>query len=178
MATTRNAVAAIVRRVGFDPGRVAAVARELTDANIIPGGGPGKSPNLSPQHAATIIIAAALDAPLRAIAGAVVQYRGMKREGLPDGAPAMLQDTAGDYIDVLAEMAATGGLDERSTASHARISVVSNWPEIDVSDEIAVRRFREAGELPGFWGATGHRRAVEINGAAFVDVMRDLFCED
>ncbi|MDX8521308.1 hypothetical protein [Mesorhizobium dulcispinae] len=173
MASTKQAVDAIVRRIGFDPGRVSAVARVLTEAGELPSGAPGKSPELSPQHVTKLMVATALDAPLRAVADTVGEYVALRREGVPEGAPEGIGDTAGDVLDILAEIAAAGSTDAKARAANTIITVVNSWPETVLVDPIDTRRF-SAGE-PGRWQAYGHRKSVEINGGAFVDVINDLF---
>ncbi|RWL45262.1 MAG: hypothetical protein EOR60_15055 [Mesorhizobium sp.] len=173
MTSTAQAVGALARRVGFDPGRTAAVARMLTDAGTLPAGAPGKSPELSPQDVANLMLAAALDVPLRAVAETLREYRSLRREGVPESAPERLRATAGDELDILAEIAAGGTPDAKRLAAKTIIAVVSNWQEIVLADTIDTRRF-SAGE-PGRWQAYGHRKSVEINGGAFVDVIAELF---
>ncbi|PBB84572.1 hypothetical protein CK216_21850 [Mesorhizobium sp. WSM3876] len=173
MTSTAQAVGALARRVGFDPGRTAAVARMLTDAGILPSGSPGKSPELTPQDVATLMLGVAVDAPLRAVADTVRHYRALRREGVPERAPAAISGTAGDELDILAEIAASGPLDAKALVAKTILSVVNNWQEIVLTDTIDVRRF-SAGE-PGRWQAFGFRRSVEINLGAFVDVIAELF---
>lgn len=173
MTSTQQAVGALARRVGYDPGRTAAVARMLTDAGILPGGSPGKSPELTPQDVATLMLGVAVDAPLRAIAATTSEYRALRREGVPEGAPERISGTAGDALDILAEIAATGHIDAKSLVTKTVITVVSNWQEVVLADTIDVRRFSSG--MPGHWQAYGHRKSVEINGGAFVDAIQDLF---
>lgn len=173
MATTNDAVAALVARVGFDPGRTAAVARKLIDCGILPMGSPRHTPEIDPQHVATLMLGAALDVPLRAVAETVREYRALRRGGVPEGAPERISSTAGDELDILAEIAASGTPDAKALAAKTILSVVNNWPEIVLADTIDVRRF-SAGE-PSRWQAFGFRRSVEINLGAFVDVITELF---
>ncbi|TIQ42534.1 hypothetical protein [Mesorhizobium sp.] len=176
MPSTKMACDALVRLIGYDPGRTKEVARALTEAEMLPAGSPGVSPELTPQHVATLMLGAALAAPLRAIADTVREYRALRREGVPEGAPAGISGTAGEAMDIIAEIAATGSPDAKALAAKTIITVVSNWREIVLADTIDVRRF-SAG-TPGFWQAYGHRRAVEINLGAFVDVIAELFSGD
>lgn len=175
MTATKLAVDALVRRVGYDPGRCSAVARELTEAKVLPSGGPAKSPELSPQDVASLMLGVALDRPLRAVADTVRQYRSLRREGVPEGAPASIGATAGEELDILAEIAATGSPEAKALVARTIISVVSNWPEVTFVDTIDTRRF-SAGQ-PAHWQSAGHRKSVEVNGAAFVDVINELFGE-
>ncbi|RWD33175.1 hypothetical protein [Mesorhizobium sp.] len=173
MPSTKQACDALVRRVGYDPGRTKEVARALTEADMLPSGSPGVSPQLTPQDVATLMLGVALDVPLRAVADTVSEYRALRREGVPVGAPASISVTAGEALDIIAEIAATGSLDARALVAKTIIAVVSNWQEIALTDTIDVRRF-SAGE-PGRWQAYGHRKSVEINGGAFATVIAELF---
>lgn len=173
MATTNDAVAALVARVGFDPGRAAAVARKLIDDGILPMGSPRHTPEIEPQDVATLMLGTALDVPLRAVADAVREYRALRREGLPAGAPARISRTAGEELDILAEIAVGGSPDGKALVAKTIITVVSSWPELLLADTIDTRRF--SGGMPGHWQAYGHRKSVEINGGAFVDAIHDLF---
>jgi hypothetical protein len=175
MPTTKEAVAGLVHRVGYDPGRTKEVARELTEGHALPSGGPGKSPELSPQDVASIMLGAALDVPLRAVAETVATYRALRLGGVPEGAPAAISGTAGDELDVLAEIAATGSPEAKARVAKTIISVVNSWSEFVLADQIDTRRFSSG--APGHWQAYGHRKSVEINGSAFVDVINDLFGE-
>ncbi|RWB89240.1 MAG: hypothetical protein EOQ52_12760 [Mesorhizobium sp.] len=173
MTSTKLACDAVVRRVGYDPGRTKEVARALTDAGMLPAGSPGKSPELSPQDVATLVLGVALDVPLRAVAETVGQYRALRREGVPVGAPERISGTAGEALDIIAEIAASGTPDAKALVAKTILSVVNNWAEIVLTDTIDVRRF--SGGEPGRWQAYGHRRAAEVNLGAFLDVMTDLF---
>ncbi|MER8549201.1 MULTISPECIES: hypothetical protein [unclassified Mesorhizobium] len=169
-----QAVAAIVRRIGFDEGRVGAVARILTDAAVLPPGAPWTSPDLSPQDVASLMLGAALDVPLRAVVDAVRDYRALRREGVPDGAPfAISVATTGEELDVLAEIAATGSPEAKARAAKTIITVVNSWPEVVPIDQIDTRRFNAG--APSHWQASRHRKSVEINAAALVDVINELF---
>ncbi|RUW71022.1 MULTISPECIES: hypothetical protein [unclassified Mesorhizobium] len=176
MPSTKQACDGLVRRVGYDPGRTKEVARALTEAQILPAGSPGVSPDLSPQDVATLMLGVAVDAPLRAVAETVREYRSLRREGVPQGAPASISSTAGEALDILAEIAASGTPDAKALVAKTIIAVVSNWQEIALTDTIDVRRF-SAGE-PGRWQAYGHRKSVEINGGAFATVIAELFAGD
>lgn len=169
MPTTKQAVAAIVRHIGLDEGRVGAVARALTDDSVLPPGAPGKSPDLSPQDVASLMLGAALDVPLRAVADAVATYRELTPAGTPiDVLPASLQYAAGNFLDGLA--------DYPENARHLRIEVVSTWREITIHyADGSTRRFVEPGADASRWQSNGHRRSTVINGAAFADAVRDLF---
>lgn len=119
------------------------------------------------------MLGAALDVPLRAVVDAVRDYRALRREGVPDGAPfAISVATTGEELDVLAEIAATGSPEAKARAAKTIITVVNSWPEVVLIDQIDTRRF-SAGAL--HWQASRHRKSVEINAAALVDVINELF---
>lgn len=176
MPSTKQACDGLVRRVGYDPGRTKEVARALTEADMLPSGSPGVSPDLSPQHVATLMLGVALDVPLRAVADTVAEYRSLRREGVPEGAPSSISVTAGEQLDIIAEIAASGTPDAKALVAKTIITVVSNWQEITLTDTIDCRRFSE-GE-PGRWMKYGHRKSVEINGGAFATVIAEIFAGD
>ncbi|CAN7705619.1 hypothetical protein [Mesorhizobium sp. LjNodule214] len=176
MPNTKQTCSALVRRVGYDPGRTKEAARSLTESGLLPSGAPGLSPELTPQHVATLMLGAALDVPLRAVADTVRSYRALRLEGVPQGAPAAISGTAGDELDVMAEIAATGSPEEISRWAKGTVSVVSTWPEVAFTSVGRTHRF-STGE-PGRWQAYGHRKSVEINNSAFIDVITDLFSKD
>jgi hypothetical protein len=176
MPTTNEAVHAVWRHLGFEKPRVAAVARSLTDAGVLPAGGPGRSPELEPQHVVDIILAVAVDAPLRALAAKVAEYRAMTPGGAClVGAPDSI-DTAGRMLDILGDWSIHGDAD---LLRRDAIEVVSSWPEIALHDYAAaqVRRFAPVGTLASHWQNSGHRRSTCIHGSAFVNAMRELFGE-
>jgi hypothetical protein len=183
MTTTNQAVERITARIGFSRRRVKAVATYLTAAGVLPPGGPGKSPELAPAHVVDLIIGSAVDVPLRAVANAVRQYRDL---GLPGHdatrmpAPvAARYHSAGDYLYILADMAVHGTPDAQADVSKLKIEIVASWPEIGIHHvDGSVQRFREAGVLGSHWAERGHRTSTVINGAAFVDALRDLFGKD
>ncbi|RVD40390.1 hypothetical protein EN812_09635 [Mesorhizobium sp. M4B.F.Ca.ET.169.01.1.1] len=148
----------------------------LTDAGMLPSGSPGKSPELTPQDVATLMLGVAVDVPLRAVADTVSEYRALRREGVPVGAPASISVSAGEALDIIAEISATGSLDARALVAKTILSVVGSWPEIVLTDTIDVRRF--SGGTPGYWQAYGHRKSVEINLGAFAAVIAELFSGD
>ena len=172
MTSTKLAVDALARHTGLPPKRVRAVAVALTEGGLLPPGAPGKSPELYPEHAITLLIGACLDAPLRAVADTVLAYRALTPGGVSlDGAPHTLR-TAGDALDIFAEIAVRGDSD---VLRREMIEVVTSWPEIAIHTDGAAKRFQSVGTLPNHWQATGHRKATTINGAALVDALRELF---
>jgi hypothetical protein len=171
-----EAVDALCARLGFDPPRAKAVARSLTDAGAIPSGGPGKSPELDPEHVVDLALGCSVDAPLRAVAATVEAYRGLVPGGVNLAtAPDAIDRTAGDALDVWADIALHGDADllRRDT-----IEIVSSWPEVTIHRDGAVTRFVAPGALASHWQSGGHRRSATINGAALVDALRELFLKE
>jgi len=175
MVTTKKAVGAIVRHLGFDPPRTSAVARRLTEAGVLPSGAPKTPPVLDVEHVLSLIIGSALDVPLRAVADCVRQYLTMPPGGANlDGAPDCIPRTAGDALEIWCDIAIHGAGD---LLRRDVITVVAAWPEVVIRDGDKARRFVPAGELAAHWRERGHRKAVEISGAALVDCVRALFTE-
>jgi hypothetical protein len=175
MVSTKQAVDAVWRHIGLDPPRVGAVAKKLTENGIIPSGGPGRSPQLDVEHVLSLIIGCSLDAPLRAVADCVRQYLTMPPAGANlDGAPDRIPRTAGDALEIWCDIAIHGGSD---LLRRDVITVVATWPEIVIRDGDKAHRFVPIGEVATHWRERGHRKAVEISGAALVDCVRALFTE-
>ena len=177
MTNTKAAVEAAIKYLGFPAQRVGAVAVALTEGGVLPAGGPGKSPELETDDVISLVIGSALDVPLRAVADAVRHYRAMTPGGVSlIGAPSSLR-TAGDELDIWADMAAHEG---SKILRKDIIEIVSSWPEIAITDGVnaRMRRFVPRGALATHWAARGHRKVVQINGAALVDATRTLFAKE
>jgi hypothetical protein len=179
MPTTNDAVAALANRVGFTEPRARAVARRLTDAGVLPAGGPGRAPEIAPADVISLFIALAADAELRRSAEIVTTYGDL----VPDGIDVMVmpesirppRETARTYLNGLVRRALQGDADMRSTVAALKIEVVSNWPAIAIHfPDGEVQRFREVGSLASHWQESGHRKSTTVSGAAFVDAIRDL----
>lgn len=176
MVSTNEAVDALCRHIGFDPPRAAAVAKKLTEAGSIPPGGPGKSPELNPEHIINIVLGCAVDVPLRAIADTVVAYRALVPGGANlDGAPASIDRTAGDALEVFADISIHGDAD---ILRRDKIEIVATWPEVAIQRDGKVARFVPVGALATHWRDSGHRKSTIISGAALVDCLRALFGEN
>lgn len=174
--TTKKAVEALVSRLCFDPPRCRAVARALTEAGRLPAGSPGHAPTLDAWHLVDLLLGVAADVPLRAVAATVTNYRGLAPGGADlSTAPQHLRRTAGDHLDILAEMAANGTLEAQREVAAIKIEIVTSWPEIAIHEAGKTYRFQPVGSLSGHWQDGKHRRAVTINGAALVEAIRDLF---
>lgn len=176
MPSTQEAVDAIVRHLGFDSARVKAVARSLTEDGHLPPGAPGRSPELDPEHVVNIIIGCSVDAPLRAIADTVVAYRALVPGGANlDGAPASIDRTAGDALEVFADISIHGDAD---ILRRDKIEIVATWPEVAIQRDGKVARFVPVGALATHWRDSGHRKSTIISGAALVDCLHALFGEN
>jgi hypothetical protein len=176
MVSTNEAVDALCRHIGFDPPRAAAVAKKLTEAGSIPPGGQGKSPELDPDHVLAILLGSSVDAPLRAIAAMVEQYRSLVPGGANlVGAPATIDRNAGDALEVFADIAVHGDSD---LLRRDKIEIVSNWPEVAILRDGKVARFVPVGALATHWRDSGHRKSTIISGAALVDCLHALFGEN
>jgi hypothetical protein len=170
-----EAVDAIVRHIGFDPPRAKAVARSLTEDGAIPSGAPGRSPELDTDHVIDLVLGCAVDAPLRAIATTVEQYRGLVPGGANlDGAPGSITRTAGDALAVFADVALHG---EADLLRRDQIEVVAGWPEVAITNGVNgdVTRYVAPGANASHWQSSGHRKSTTINGTAFVDCLHALF---
>ncbi len=205
MTTTKDAVAAVAQHIGFDPPRVSAVARRMTEAGLLPSGAPRTPPSLEVEHVLALVLGCAIDAPLRAVPAAVTGYLALIPHGADlTGAPMSVPRTAGDVLAVWAEIAINGDAD---TIRRDRIEVASSWPEIglhtprgvarfipavintaawhwggstrfvpiDANAAALQPRFQPTGANPNLWQDHGHRRATTINGAALVDCLQSLF---
>jgi len=177
MPSTNEAVDAIVRHIGFDHPRARAVARSLTEDGAIPSGAPGRSPELDVDHVLDLILGCVVDAPLRAIADTVEQYRALVPGGANlAGAPENVTRTAGDALAIFADIALHG---DANVLRSDQIEIVSGWPEIAVKDGVTGKCARHVapGALASHWQSSGHRKSTAINGAALVDCLRELFGE-
>jgi hypothetical protein len=143
----------------------------------LPSGAPGKSPELDTADVISLVIGSALDVPLRAVADAVRAYRAMTPGGtdLTD-APALIC-TAGGALDIFADIAVHG---DSNLIRNDIIEVDLAWPSIAITDGVTghVSRFVPVGTLATHWPTNGHRKLVQINGAALVDTIRSLFAKD
>jgi hypothetical protein len=181
MATLNRTLDVIEQRMGFPRSRSNSVARSLQWARILPAGAPGVAPELSQGDIVSLVLALSIDETLHRSADAVLAYRDLRPGGVDLAAaeaPVSLCRTAGDYLMLLAEQAEIGSKQEQRDVAAARIEVVSSWPEIAILRPGAEPlRFVEAGALATHWQSRGHRRSTMINGAALVDVFRELFPE-
>lgn len=176
MPTTQEAVDALVRHIGFDPPRVKAVARSLTEDGRLPPGGPGRSPELAVDHVIDLVLGCSVDAPLRAIAATVEQYRALAPGGACLAtAPATIDRNAGEALDIWADIAIHGDSD---VLRRDKIEIVATWPEVAIQRDGKVARFVPVGALATHWRDSGHRKSTIISGAALVDCLHALFGEN
>ncbi|MER9392212.1 MULTISPECIES: hypothetical protein [unclassified Mesorhizobium] len=174
MATLNASLIAIERHLGFPHSRSRTVSRRLQERGKLPLGAPGVAPELDAHDVVSLIIALAADTALHEAPDAVERYRALTPGGADlTSAPASI-DTAGQALDILADVANHSAAD---MLRRDRIEVVSNWPEIAIADAASgsTKRFMSVGALATNWQANGHRKSTTINGSAFVDVIQNLF---
>lgn len=175
MTTLNRAVDAIERYLGFSETRIRTTARALQEAGTIPMGAPRRQPVLTVEHVVSLILALALDMSLHNSARAVAEYRALVPGGANlHGAPPAITRSAGDALDILAQIAING---DSADWRRDMIEIVSNWPEIAVHGNGAVTRYVAPGANPEQWQAAGYRRATTITAAAFIDTISTLFKE-
>lgn len=173
MPTLNQAVSAIDRHLGFPTSRSRQVARRLQEAGQFPLGAPGTAPVVDVDDVLNLVLALAADTTLHTAADAVTTYRSLVPHGADlSGAPASIPRTAGDALDVWAEIAING---EADIIRRDRIEVVSNGPGVAVHTPRGVARFVPAEANPNLWQDRGHLRAVSLRGAALVGCLRSLF---
>lgn len=175
MPTLNAAMSAIERHIGFPKSRARQVSRRLQEADMLPLGGPGIAPELDGHDVVSLIVALAADTALHEAPDAVERYRGLTPGGVDlTGAPASI-DTAGRVLDIFADTAIRG--DHPDLFRRDLIEVVTTWPEIVISNGTSgvATRFAPVGALASNWSARGHRKSTTLNGAAFVDCVRELF---
>ena len=178
MATINAALAAVERHLGFPRSRSRTVARRLQEADLLPSGAPGVAPEIDASGLVSLVIALAADTTLHNAPRAVATYRALTPAGTSlDGAPSSIIRTAGDAIEILADIALHGDAD---LYRRDRIEIVSNWPEVALHNAATgqVSRFRAVGADADHWGEGGHRKSTTINAAAFIDCVRDLFSKE
>lgn len=169
--TLADAIAALERRIGFRRGRLVAVSQRLQQAGIIPTGAPRTAPQLTLADVVALVIAYAADAPIHLSARSVETYVALTPEGADVAkAPAGYCKTAGEELLAIAEMYDDADL------RRFRFEFVSSWPEVAIHlDGAGIHRFLKLGALPGHWQSSGHRKSIVISGAAFADVIGELF---
>lgn len=177
MATLKSVLATIEHNIGFPVSRTRQVARRLQEADIIPTGGPRRSPELDIDHFVSIVAASAMEDGLADVVSLHRCLHAMKPGGLPStpDVPAHLTRSVWEQLQILAELA-LGSLDEQRQVVETQIEFVSS-PVAEIifreRDGVAAA-FYLPGHRRGAWAA-GHRRSTTIRGGALVSAVRALF---
>ncbi|MBH5371479.1 hypothetical protein [Bradyrhizobium glycinis] len=175
MATLNECLDAAEQHLGFREPRARAIAKRLTEAGILPSGGPGRPPELDETDFVRLLIALAVNSQLRRSDEIVRVYSELAPHGARlQGAPNSVVETAFDQLAIIADIALHG---DASLVRKVKIEFVSTWPEIAIHDYGATARFREVGANASHWNSGKHRTSTVINGAAFVDALEELFGE-
>ncbi|MCZ0734579.1 hypothetical protein [Phreatobacter sp. AB_2022a] len=176
MASINDAVAVLDYRLGFDRARSRTIARRLQESGLLPSGAPGVGPIIGLDHFMNFAMARAIDPALHVVADAVRKYGAMTPGGASLVGASKHIPTARQRLADLAAMA-LGSMDEQAMLASSAIEFVTTWPEIVVSSQFGVERFRSVGDLASHWDATTHRSATAIPSAALGAAVRDLFQE-
>lgn len=174
MASLSRVISALERHCGFPASRCSTVARRLQEADVIPMGRPGTSPDLSLDDVISLFLALASDEVLHHAARAARVYGALVPGGADlSEAPDTMLRTAREYLRSVVQMAASDDPEDNKAAAIVRLEVVSSWPEVVIYlPGLAVQRFREVGADAATWN--GHvRRAVAVSGNAFVRMIRE-----
>jgi len=180
MQTLQDAIRALERRTGFEPGSVRAAANRLVEDGILPRGTPGRHTELTVKEFIDLLIARAASPTHRQGPETVKLFDELVRDGIdvsvmpPDIRPP--RRTARAYLQDLALDALDDDPQRQRTVSQLTLEFVESWPELAIHlDGKTIGRFREPGALASHWQTPGHRRSTTIAGAAFVDAVRDVF---
>ena len=166
-------VLAAIEPLGFDPARAKHIARRLSEAGVIPSGGPARSPELDDTDVLRLIMSIATTTKLRLAEHDLASYASLVPAGvvIPGDAPDSIPRCAIDAIDFEIEMARIGDVDARKST----IDFVRGWPEIVINRPKSLSRFRIAGANAQHWGRPGHRTATTIPVAAIANILDALF---
>lgn len=176
MATLNDCLAAAERHLGFAEPRARAIAKRLTEAGVLPAGGPGRAPDLNDQDFVRLLIALAVNSKLRRSDEIVRIYSDLAPHGANlTGAPDSVIKTAFEKLAVLADIVLHGGSIGAQDVRKAKIEFVSSWPEIAIYGYGSTIRFREVGADASRWQNGKMRTSTTITGAAFVDAINQLF---
>lgn len=177
MATLNSVLATIEQHIGLPVSRTKQIARRLQEGDIIPTGGPRRSPELDIDHFVGVVAATAMDTGMADVVANHRRLHAMTPGGLPmtSDVPESIRVTAWERLQILAELA-LGSLDEQRQAVETQIEFVSApVAEIIIREpDGSVAIFHQPGHCRGAWDA-GHRRYVTIRGGAFVSAVRALF---
>ncbi len=172
MPTINAALGALARHCRFNTARANAIARRLQDSGVLPKGGPNNPPQINGEGFAALFLALASDTTIAAAPANVATLLSATPGGASlDGAPASI-GTARSELLALVETA----LDEPDDLEGFAIEVVTNWPEIAISQfGKVIGRYQQQGTISGHWQSRGHRRSTTVTGAAFRDAVRSTF---
>lgn len=172
MTSPPAVIAALCDHLGLHHGRARAVFQRLQADGLLPVGGPRQPPHLTVEHIVNLLIALAIDVPIRATGDAVRQYRALTPDGVDlSAAPASVRVTAGQKLDAIASLLASGDSDLR----RLQLELVSSWAELSVlHPDGATQRFLKVGSLPNHWGGQGHRRSTIYDLAAVADALHEM----
>ncbi|MBB4391476.1 hypothetical protein [Bradyrhizobium sp. ERR14] len=174
MASLNNVLDSIERHLDFPRSRSAGIARRLQEADLMPIGAPGVSPELDEDNVLDLVIALACDVTLHEAPDAVRSYHQMTPGGtsLVDALSAI--PNAPIAVSILVE-------DARSSVGDARaskIEVSCNWRAVAIHRPIgAVKRFSQPGVHCAHWQTNGHHKSITINVVALADALDELFGE-
>lgn len=180
MATLSSVLAAIEQYIGIPAGRTRQIARRLAEADIIPSGGPRRSPILDQDPVLAVVVAAAMDVGLGDVVANHRGLHGMTIGGLPatPDVPEHLRETAWQRLQVIVELALSDLGCQRDVAEMQIEFVASPVAEIIIRERDGKAiTFHETGYFRGSWQA-GHRRSVTIRGGALVSAARSLFAKE
>lgn len=176
MATLNECLAAAEQHLGFPEPRARAIAKRLTEAGLLPAGGPGRAPELDETDFVRLLIALAVNSQLRRSDEIVRIYSALAPHGANlDGAPESITKTAFDQIGILADIVIHGNADAVSLVRKAKLEFCRSWGEVVVHGYGSTVRFREIGADASHWENGKHRTSTTVNGAAFVDAIQELF---
>lgn len=177
MATLSSVLASIEQYVGLPASRTRQIARRLAEAEIIPSGGPRRSPILDADGFLAVVAAAAMDNGLGDVVSNHRKLFSMTIGGLPltPDVPEQLRETAWERLQVITELA-LGDLDCQRDVADLQIEIVASpVAEVVIRDRDGKAvTYHEPGHLRGGWQA-GHRRSVTIRGGALVSAARSIF---
>jgi hypothetical protein len=166
-------VLAAVDALGFDPPRTKAIARRLSEAGVIPSGGPARPPELDETDTLHSIVAVAVSSKLRLADHDLALYARLVPAGtaIPDDAPDGIRRNAAEAIDFTIDMARRGDPDARKSF----LTFVRSWPEIAIEQPGGVSRFRVAAANAAHWQNDGHRTATTIPAATVANILDETF---
>jgi hypothetical protein len=177
MATLNHALDSIQAHIGFPRSRSSGVSRRLQEADLLPSGAPGVSPELDQQDAC-LLLATLMSAPmLHEAVDHARAYSAMAPGGavLSADAPDSIPRSALEYLTTKALVVGSGDPGAIDDVRGHRFEFVHGWRELSAhTPEGTVTRFVLPGQLASHQQAP-HRIAGLVKGEAFVNLMKDLF---